>query len=151
MLQDAIWADQDKLSDPAYCGKALALVQGALKGWAYCRDNVEECRDIVMKRNPKFGGASHQLWQMNEVNDLIWPSTDGVGVIDQAAWDRTVEISQGTKNLDGKTVLTKAPDAESYTNDIVDAALAKLASDSSFDPKGLDYKKQTVTVNAGGN
>ncbi len=88
---------------------------------------------------------------MNEVNDLIWPSTDGVGVIDQAAWDRTIEISQGTKNLDGKTVLTKAPDAESYTNDIVNAALAKLASDSSFDPKGLDYKKETVTVNAGGN
>ncbi len=54
-------------------------------------------------------------------------------MIDQAAWDRTVEISQQTKNLDGKTVLTKAPDAESYTNDIVNAALAKLAADSSFD------------------
>ncbi len=32
MLQDAIWADQDKLSDPAYCGKALALVAGLAEG-----------------------------------------------------------------------------------------------------------------------
>lgn len=151
MLQDAIWADQDKLSDPAYCGQALALVEGALKGWSYCRDNLEDCRDIVMKQNPPYGGSSHQLWQMNEINDLIWPSPDGVGIIDQAAWDRTAEISQQTKNLDGKTVITKAPDAESYTNDIVEAALAKLAADASFDPKGLDFKKATVTVNPGGN
>ena len=70
-------------------------------------------------------------------------------MIDQAAWDRTVEISQGTKNLDGKTVLTKAADAESYTNDIVNAALAKLASDSSFDSKGSTTRGM-VTVNAGG-
>ena len=27
-------------------------------------------------------GASHQLWQMNEVNKLIWPSPDGIGIID---------------------------------------------------------------------
>jgi NitT/TauT family transport system substrate-binding protein len=151
MLQDAIWADQEKLSDPAYCGEALALVQGSLEGWAYCRDNATECRDIVMKQNPPYGGASHQLWQMNEINALIWPSPDGVGVIDQAAWDRTVEISQQTKNLDGKTVLTKAPDAESFTNDIVEAALANLAKDASFDDAGADFQKQTVTVNPGGN
>ena len=151
MLQDAIWADQDRLSDPAYCGEAMALVEGSLKGWAYCRDNLEECRDIVMKQNPPYGGPSHQLWQMNEINALIWPSPDGVGVIDQEAWDRTVEISQETKNLDGKTVITKAPDPESYTNDIVDAALANLAKDSSFDAKGLDFKTATVTVNPGGN
>ena len=43
-------------------------------------------------------GKSHQLWQMNEVNKLIWPSPDGIGVIDQAAWDQTVQIAENTKN-----------------------------------------------------
>ena len=148
MLQDAIWADQTKLSDPVYCGEAVALVQASLKGWAYCRDNVQACRDIVMKQSPKYGGSSHQLWQMNEVNALIWPSPDGAGVIDKAAWDQTIKISAGTKNDLGKTVLTKDPDPESYTNDIVNAATKKLAG---TDLAGSSYKKETLTVSAGGN
>ena len=32
---------------------------------------------------------------MNEVNKLIWPADGGIGMIDKAAWDRTVEIAQG--------------------------------------------------------
>ena len=148
MLQDAIWADQTKLSDPVYCGEAVALVQASLKGWAYCRDNVQACRDIVMKQSPKYGGSSHQLWQMNEVNALVWPSPDGAGVIDKAAWDQTIKISAGTKNDLGKTVLTKDPDPESYTNDIVTAATKKLAG---TDLVGSSYKKETLTVSAGGN
>ena len=57
-------------------------------------------------------GASHQLWQVNEINKLIWPSpAAGVGTIDQAAWDRTVQVALQAKNADGATVLTKQPDA----------------------------------------
>ncbi len=56
---------------------------------------------------------------MNEVNKLIWPATGGVGTIDTAAWDRTATLSQQTKNLEGGTVLTKAPDADAFTNDVV--------------------------------
>ena len=71
-------------------------------------------------------GDSHQLWQMNEINKLIWPAANGVGFIDQAAWDRTAEIAQNTANLDGSTVLTAPPDSGAYTNDIVTQALANL-------------------------
>ena len=67
-------------------------------------------------------GASHQLWQMNEINKLIWPAPNGIGYIDQAAWDRTVDIAQNTPNLEGATVLTAPPTDGAYTNDIVEAA-----------------------------
>ena len=60
-------------------------MKGSIKGWAYCRDNVEACRDIVVAKGSTLG-ASHQLWQMNEVNKLIWPAENGIGVIDAAAW-----------------------------------------------------------------
>ena len=148
MLQDAIWADEAKLSDPAYCGEAVAFVKASIQGWAFCRDNVEKCRDIVVSKGTKLPGG-HQLWQMNEVNGLIWPAPNGVGVIDQAAWDRTIAIASGTKNLDGKTVLTKAPDANSYTNDIVKAALVELDK-ASVDTKGAGFKKTAVTLSEGG-
>ena len=148
MLQDAIWADENRLSDPAYCGQAIAFVKASLQGWAYCRDNPEDCRDIVVAKGSKLG-ATHQLWQMNEINKLIWPSTIGVGVIDQAAWDRTAKIASETKNLDGKTVLTKAPDATSYTNDIVNEAIKQLKADK-IDVNGSGYAPITVTLTEGG-
>ncbi|MFM8264481.1 MAG: ABC transporter substrate-binding protein [Acidimicrobiia bacterium] len=150
MLQDAIWASGERLaSDAAYSDTAVKFVAASLQGWAYCRDNVEACRDIVLAKGSKLG-ASHQLWQMNEVNKLIWPAASGVGFIDQAAWDRTATLSQETKNLEGGTVLTKAPDAESYTNDIVTKALEILAG-LGVDTSGSAYTPIEVTLNEGGN
>ncbi len=148
MLQDAIWADEARLADPAYCGQAIAFVKASLKGWAFCRDNAEACRDMVVSKGSKLG-ATHQLWQMNEINKLIWPSTIGVGVIDQAAWDRTAKIASETKNLDGQTVLTKAPDATSYTNDIVNEAIKQLKAES-IDVNGSSFAPITVTLTEGG-
>jgi NitT/TauT family transport system substrate-binding protein len=148
MLQDAIWADQERLSDPAYCGEAIAFVKASIQGWAYCRDNVEACRDIVVAKGSTLG-ATHQLWQMNEVNKLVWPAEGGIGVIDTAAYEQTIGIASATANLDGATVLTAAPDTEAWTNDIVDEALAQLA-DSDVDVTGADYAPIEVTLTEGG-
>jgi NitT/TauT family transport system substrate-binding protein len=148
MLQDAIWASTDKLKDPAYQDTAVKFIAASIEGWAYCRDNPEKCRDIVVAKGSKLGN-SHQLWQMNEINKLIWPATAGAGMIDQKAWDQTVQISQQTKNQDGKTVLTKAPDASAYTNDYVTKAL-DLAKKDGVDVTGASFKPLTVTLQEGG-
>ena len=149
MLQDAIWADGSRLSDPAYVDTATKFVAASIQGWAFCRDNTQACTDIIVAKGSKLG-ASHQLWQMNEVNKLIWPASMGAGMIDSAAWDRTVALSLEAKNLEGGTVLTKAPDAEAHTNDIVTAALALLA-DMGVDTTGSAFAPITVTLNEGGN
>lgn len=149
MLQDAIWADGARLSDPAYVDTATKFVAASIQGWAFCRDNTQACTDIVVAKGSKLG-ASHQLWQMNEVSKLIWPAPMGAGMIDAAAWDRTVTLSLEAKNLEGGTVLTAAPDAEAYTNDIVTAALALLA-DMGVDTTGSAFAPITVTLNEGGN
>ncbi|MFM8857445.1 MAG: ABC transporter substrate-binding protein, partial [Actinomycetota bacterium] len=66
MLQDAIWASGERLSsDEAYKDVAVRFVAASIQGWAYCRDNVQECADLVVSKGSKLG-ASHQLWQMNE-------------------------------------------------------------------------------------
>ncbi len=149
MLQDAIWADGDRLAnDPAYKTTATAFVKASLKGWAFCRDNAEACRDIVLANGPTLG-AGHQLWQMNEINALIWPAADGVGHIDQAAWDRTVSIASSTPNLDGATVLTQPVGGDAFTNEIVDAALAEL-KDEGVDINGNSWTRLDVTVTEGG-
>ena len=149
MLQDAVWADTAKLQDDqAYQDTTVKFLTAALKGWVFCRDNPEKCRDIVVARGSKLG-KSHQLWQMNEINQLIWPSTSKIGLVDQTAWNQTVDIAQKTKNAEGATVLTKAPEGMAYTNDYVQKALDKLASEG-VDVTGATYKPETVTLNAGG-
>ena len=148
MLQDAIWASGERLGDEAYVDTATRFVAASLEGWAYCRDNVEECRDIVVAKGSKLG-ASHQLWQMNEVNKLIWPAEGGVGTIDANAWARTVEIAQSATNLEGATVLTAAPDEAAYTNDIVAAAQALLQT-KGVDIIGTGYTPIEVTLEEGG-
>jgi NitT/TauT family transport system substrate-binding protein len=149
MLQDAIWANTEKLSDPTYQDTTTKFIAGSLEGWAYCRDNPESCRDIVVKAGSKLG-ASHQLWQVNEINKLIWPSpAAGAGTIDQAAWDRTVQVALQAKNADGATVLTKQPDAEAYTNDYVTKALETLKSEG-VDVVGAGFTPKQVTLNPNG-
>ena len=76
MLQDAIWADAGRLEPTtAYRDIATRFVAASIEGWAYCRDNPEACRDIVVAAGSQLGD-SHQLWQMNEINKLIWPADE---------------------------------------------------------------------------
>ena len=148
MLQDAIWANTSKLGDKAYQDTTVKFIEASLRGWAFCRDNATKCRDIVVAKGSKLG-ASHQLWQMNEVNKLIWPSPNGAGMIDKAAWDQTVTIAQSAKNAEGKTVLTKAPEGLAYTNDYVEKALADLKA-KGIDVTGTGFAPITVTLAKGG-
>ncbi|HUF98911.1 MAG TPA: ABC transporter substrate-binding protein [Ilumatobacter sp.] len=149
MLQDAIWADESRLAEePEYRDQAVRFVAASMEGWAYCRDNVESCRDIVLAAGPALG-ASHQLWQMNEVNKLIWPSAAGIGFIDDAEWTRTVEISLNTPNLEGTTVLTAEPTDGAYTNDIVQEAWALLEG-MSLDLTGGGFAPIDVELAEGG-
>jgi NitT/TauT family transport system substrate-binding protein len=150
MLQDAIWASTDKLqNDKAYQDQTVKFLQASFKGWAYCRDHAEECRDIVVARGSKLG-ASHQLWQMNEINKLIWPSPNGIGIVDKAAWDQTVRIAQNTKNADGDTVLSKAPEGLAYTNDYAQKAVDALKEEN-VDTTGQNFQPITVKLNPGGS
>jgi NitT/TauT family transport system substrate-binding protein len=149
MLQDAIWADTERLeSDEEYAATAEAFVKASIQGWVYCRDNPQECADLVVAQGSQLG-ASHQLWQMNEINKLIWPSPNGIGVIDQAAWDQTVQVALETKNAEGSTVITAEPEGLAFTNDIVEAALAGLTEEG-LDVTGENFEPIEVELLEGG-
>lgn len=148
MLQDAIWANTDKLKDAAYQDQTVKFIKASIQGWVFCRDNADKCVDIVVSKGSKLG-KSHQTWQMNEINKLIWPSPAGVGMIDQKAWDQTVAVAQSAKNAEGATVLTKAPEGLAFTNDYVTKALDEWKA-AKVDVTGATFKPATVTLNEGG-
>jgi len=144
MLQDAIWADADRLeSDADYRATAVAFVEASLRGWIHCRDNQQECVDIVVAQAPPFGGPAHQAWMMNEINDLIWPSPLGVGSIDPDLWAQTVDVATS------EGMIAAAPDEGAFRTDIVEEALANITADG-IDVTGEGWTKITVQVTEGG-
>lgn len=149
MLQDAIWANTTKLQDPSFQATTVKFLTASYEGWIYCASHPTDCRDMVVRAGSKLG-ASHQLWQTNEVNKLIWPSPQGIGMVDKAAWNRTVDIAEHTKNADGKTVLTAAPKGEAYTNEFTQKALENLRQ-MGLDVTGKNFKPITVKLNPGGS
>ena len=86
---------------------------------------------------------------MNEINKLIWPSTGGIGVINQAQWDQTISVASTAKNAEGTTVLTKAPEGLAFTNDYVKKALAEWST-AGVDIAGAGFTPATVVLNEGG-
>jgi len=149
MLQDAIWANADKLaSDKTYAANTEKFIKASIEGWVYVRDHPQQAADIVTKAGSTLG-TSHQLWMTNEVNKLIWPSTSGIGVIQKKAWDQTVKIALGTKDDTGSTIITTKPPATAYSNKYVDQALKELKAEG-VDVLGKGFTPLTVTLNAGG-
>lgn len=149
MLQDAIWADASKLAeDETYAANTVKFIKASIKGWAYARDNAEAAADIVAAAGSTLG-VSHQLWMTNEVNKLIWPSTSGVGTINQDQWDQTVAIAKETKNETGATIISADPPETAFTNEYVEKALEELKAEG-VDVLGEGFTPIDVTLNPGG-
>ena len=142
MLQDAIWADGARLTEAGYQDLTRRFVAGSLEGWAHCRDNSSDCVDIVLANGSALG-ASHQAWQMNEINGLIWPSPNGVGMMEADLWAQTVAVATS------QPILTAEPDAGAYTTAHVEAALASL-NGRGMDTVGKSWQRAEVTLNEGG-
>jgi NitT/TauT family transport system substrate-binding protein len=141
MLEDNIFATADWLAKAGNEDLAVKFLAASFKGWAYCRDNAVDCANLVVSQGTALG-QGHQIWQMNEINKLIWPNTTGIGVMDAAAFKQTADIAQKYK------VISKAPDAAAYRTDLAQKALTSLGS--SFDAFGKSFTPLTVVVLQGG-
>jgi NitT/TauT family transport system substrate-binding protein len=141
MLEDGIFVKGDYLSSAKNRDIAKRFLEASFQGWIYCRDHLTDCTNIVLKNGPTLG-RGHQLWQVNEINALIWPSPDGIGVMDPAAYARTAHISQTYK------IIKKAPSG-AYRTDIAKAAVAALKQ-AGVDVNGGSWKKAAVKVTPGG-
>ncbi len=148
MLQDAIWADTNCLKDEAFQERTVKFLKAVIKGWAFARDNVQDAADITIAAGSSWG-PSHELWMANETNKLIWPAENGIGVIDEAAWQKTVDGALSAVNEQGQNLITNEPPEGSYDNTYIQQAIDELGDE--VDTTGADYEPVEVTLNAGGN
>ena len=139
MLQDALWARESWLAEDGNEDVATRFLRASFRGWIYCRDNPDDCVQYSLDQGSLWG-QGHLAWMMNEVNDLIWPSPDGIGALDQEAWDQTVETATAGE------ILTEEPAEGAFRTDLAEAAREGIDEDAIGD----DWIKPTVEVTPGG-
>lgn len=122
MLQDHVFARESWLAEEGNEDIAVRFLAASFKGWQFCRDNFDACVQVVLDNGPTLG-RSHMSWQLNEINKLIWPSPAGIGVMDQALWDQTVQVS-----VDGG-VISDVPSEGAFRTDLAESAIALLEGD----------------------
>ena len=140
MLQDALFARADWLAQDGNEDIATRFLTASFQGWIYCRANPADCVQYTVNAGSTLG-AGHQAWMMNEINPLVWPSPNGIGSLDPAEWQQTVDVALAAG------IIKAAPPAEAFRTDLATAALAGITDDA----KGADFKKGEVQVTEGGN
>ena len=138
MLEDGVFVRGDWIKDKDNQEIAKRFLAASFRGWIYCRSHVAECTQIVLDNGPTLG-KGHQTWMMNEINALIWPAPDGIGVMNKAAYDRTAKIAQQFG------VIKKAPTADAYRTDLAQDAVDEISA-AGTDVNGSDYQKPAVKV-----
>ena len=142
MLEDNLFSTASYLKTKQHQQIAEKVIGATLAGWIYCRDHVAKCVNFTLKAGPTLP-RTHQLWMMNQINQLIWPSTGGIGLMDKASYTRTWHEM---KKFGG---IKKTPTAGAYRTDLVKAALKGLKAQG-MDVYGKSYKPMTVKLTAGG-
>ena len=144
MLQDHIFVNADWLAEEGNGDIAVSFLKATFRGWIWCRDNPDECVEIVLDNGSTLG-ESHQTWQLNEINKLIWPSPDGIGIMNEDLWEQTVAVA-----LEGQ-VISEEPSMDSFRTDLAEAALESLGmAMSELDVTGEDWEPVEVELRPGG-
>jgi NitT/TauT family transport system substrate-binding protein len=135
VLEDCIVAKSDWLQGNR--DLATSFLKALIKGWVYARDNVAEAVQIVLKNGTALP-LKFQTWQLNEINKLMWPSSDGAFNVSQAL------ITQSEDILYTYKVIKHKPAPEAVDLSYRDAAVAQLPgvdlTGASFKPLDLDPK-----------
>lgn len=142
MLQDAVWVNADWIAEEGNEDIATRFLAASFQGWIHCLDNFDQCVDVVLANGSTLG-QSHQEWQLNEILGLIFPATNGIGVMNTELWDQTVAVAtEQIPELQGVEI----PD-DAYRTDLAEAAIAMLGD---ADVNGEGYERREVVLVEGG-
>lgn len=118
-LEDGLYVLESNLADPAFVDRMARFVRASMQGWEWAAANPAEAAAIVLEYDETGAQTEeHQIRMMNEVALLIEGST---GVLDMAAYDRTVATLMGGGS---DPVITRAPEG-AFTTVVTDAAFAE--------------------------
>ncbi|MDF2730493.1 MAG: hypothetical protein K0T01_2280, partial [Acidimicrobiia bacterium] len=143
MLQDGLWVTSDWIAEEGNEDIATRFLTATFQGWIHCLEAFDECVDVVLANGSTLG-ASHQQWQLNEILGLIFPATNGIGVMNEDLWDQTLAIAtEQIAELQGVEI----PD-DVYRTDLAQAAVDALGD---ADVSGSSFERREIELQEGGS
>ena len=109
MLQDQIFASDEWLKTGNNDRRRHEVPASELQGLDLLPRQPPEVRRHRALEGGSQLGASHQAWQMNEINALIWPSPNGIGLLDKTLYDQTIQIATTYGVLKARSVRRRYP------------------------------------------
>lgn len=106
-LEDGLYVLEEDLADPAMVESYAKFLKATIKGWEWAMENPEAAAMIVLEYDETGAQTEeHQVRMMTEVAKLLSTSGEGIGYLEPAAFDRTVDILLGS---DSDPVITQVP------------------------------------------
>jgi NitT/TauT family transport system substrate-binding protein len=107
-LEDGLYVLESSLEDEAMVDKLARFLEASVKGWEYAAEHPDEAADIVLE-NDETGAQTekHQRRMMGEINKLVGTGEQGIGYLDPADYQRTVDVLLAGGS---DPVISKAPE-----------------------------------------
>jgi NitT/TauT family transport system substrate-binding protein len=117
-LEDGLYVLASSLEDEAMVDKLARFLEASVRGWEYTAANPDESADIVLE-NDETGAQTekHQRRMMGEINKLVGGGDQGIGYLDPADYQRTVDVLLAGGS---DPVITKAPEG-AWSHQVWDA------------------------------
>src|SRR5262249_6198063 len=90
-LEDGLYVLADRLNDPVFANKLSRFVAASLRGWSWAIEHPEEAVKIVLANDPTHSETErHQSRMMTEVSKLITQSSNPLGYLNPADYEKVV-------------------------------------------------------------
>ncbi|RMD63509.1 MAG: ABC transporter substrate-binding protein [Alphaproteobacteria bacterium] len=123
-LEDGLYTTEKNINDPKMADKLARFVRASIKGWEFAKANPDEAALITLEYDATGAQTEkHQKRMAHEIAKLIDPGPKGIGWLDPAAYQRTVDVLLSSKST---PVITKQPQG-AYTHKIWEMATGKSA------------------------
>ncbi len=149
MPADGIFAAGAWLAKPENRDISVRFLQASFLGWVFCRDYPEECVRILHDWAPAVS-ESQQLWQLNEINALIWPNETGIGTMAPSTFQRT---SRAAERIG---LIERPATGKAWRDDLALLAVAEGQDEEDertgrhYDLQGQYWEKPVVEIDNGG-
>ena len=115
-LEDGLYVLEDRLEDDEFVDKMAHFVRASMRGWRWAEENPEEAAEIVLDYDET--GAQTEEHQVRMVREIALLTEGSSGVLDEDAYQRTVETLLGGGS---DPVITQEPEG-AWTHEITDRA-----------------------------
>jgi NitT/TauT family transport system substrate-binding protein len=116
-LEDGLWVLEDRLEDDEFVDRMARFVRASMRGWRWAEENPEEAAEIVLDYDET--GAQTEEHQVRMVREIALLTEGSSGVLDEEAYQRTVETLLGGGS---DPVITSEPEG-AWTHAVTDRAL----------------------------